>query len=405
MQEAPDRKKMYKIPWSMFDNQGGWVEVTDQCNLHCDGCYRNRIEGDRSFETICAEIIECQAKTHCDVMVVAGGEPLIYPQIVEVIRFIKSRKMKPLILSNGELLTRTLAKELKSAGLSRIHFHVDSRQQGEGWEGKDENELNVLRGHFADILHELKKIQCGFHVTVAQENIEQIPSIIEWVRANRQKVQHLSLIAFRAVKPQVGNGFYAGDKHISAKSMFSTYADNEAVEITTKDMFDNLRSHFPEYFPCAYINGTALPETNKYLFFVNIGSVKKSFGFLGAKSMELSQVFYHLINGKYLSYADNPAIGKKIFFLSLFDRQVRLAFFNFFKIFLKDPSALFQKTYIQSLILQQPIEFVKGEKNACDHCINPMVFGNKLINPCQLDEYRLFGEPVVAIKQNLISSK
>jgi len=402
MQETPDRKKMYKIPWSVFDNQGGWIEVTDRCNLNCNGCYRNRIEGDRSFETICAEIIDCQAKTHCDVMVVAGGEPLIYPRIVEVIRFIKSRKMKPLILSNGTLLTRSIAKDLKSAGLSRIHFHVDSRQQREGWEGKDEKELNELRSQFADILHELKGIQCGFHVTVAQENIEQVPVIIEWVRANRQKVQHLSLIAFRAVKPQVGYEFYAGNKHISAKSMVNTYADNDVLEITTNDLFNMLLRHFPEYIPCAFINGTALPETNKYLFFVNIGSVKNSFGFLGAKSMELSQVFYHLLNGKYLSYADNPAIGKKIFFLSIFDRQVWLAFFNFLKVLLKNPPALFQKTYIQSLILQQPIEFVEGEKNACDHCINPMVYGNKLINPCQLDEYRLFGEPVAAIKQNTI---
>ncbi|MDP3912140.1 MAG: hypothetical protein Q8R96_00155 [Bacteroidota bacterium] len=71
MQETPDRKKMYKIPWSIFDNQGGWIEVTHRCNLNCNGCCRNRIEGDRSFEIICAEIIECQAKTHCDVMVVA----------------------------------------------------------------------------------------------------------------------------------------------------------------------------------------------------------------------------------------------------------------------------------------------------------------------------------------------
>jgi uncharacterized Fe-S cluster-containing radical SAM superfamily protein len=400
MKEAPDRKRMYKVPWSVFDNQGGWVEVTDRCNLNCDGCYRSRIDGDRSYETVCEEIIECHRKTRCDVMVVAGGEPLLYPFIVDVIRFIRSRKIKPLILSNGALLTRSLALELKSAGLSRIHLHIDSRQKREGWEGKDEKELNELRGQLAGMIHDLRGIQCGFHVTVAKENVEQFPAIIEWCRANRHCVQHLSLIAFRAVNPHGGYDFFAGGKRIPARNMINLYPESEVTEITTADLFGTLIRYFPEYVPCAYINGTALPETNKYLFFVNIGSRKNSYGFLGAKSMELSQVFYHISHGTYFSFAEDPTIGKKIFALALFDRQVRSAFLNFLGMLAKDPSALFRKIYLQSMILQQPIEFMNGEKNACDHCINPMVFGDKLINPCQLDEYRIFGEPVIAIKKH-----
>lgn len=32
----------------MTDNPGGWIEVTDHCNLHCPGCYRKRTEGRRA---------------------------------------------------------------------------------------------------------------------------------------------------------------------------------------------------------------------------------------------------------------------------------------------------------------------------------------------------------------------
>ena len=101
-----DRKKMYKPPWSTTDNQGGWVEVTDRCDLVCPGCYRKSLEGHRSLDDIKRDIKECQAITNCDAMVVAGGEPLLYPDIPEVIRFIDKCGMKSLVLSNGTILMK-----------------------------------------------------------------------------------------------------------------------------------------------------------------------------------------------------------------------------------------------------------------------------------------------------------
>ena len=158
----PDRKKMYKVPWSVTDNQGGWVEVTDKCNLNCQGCYRYNKDGDKALDEVKREIVECKKVTNCDVMVIAGGEPLLYPDITEVVRFISSLNLKPLILSNGVLFSEKLAIELKKAGLARIHFHIDSLQERDGWEGKSEADLNELRQYFADMLWGIKNIQCGF---------------------------------------------------------------------------------------------------------------------------------------------------------------------------------------------------------------------------------------------------
>ena len=46
------REKLYKFPWSKMDNPGGWVEVTDECDLFCPGCYRHKLEGHRSLEDV-----------------------------------------------------------------------------------------------------------------------------------------------------------------------------------------------------------------------------------------------------------------------------------------------------------------------------------------------------------------
>jgi MoaA/NifB/PqqE/SkfB family radical SAM enzyme len=40
---------------------------------------------------------------------IAGGEPLIYPQIVELVRYVAAQGWKPIINSNGQELTRRVA--------------------------------------------------------------------------------------------------------------------------------------------------------------------------------------------------------------------------------------------------------------------------------------------------------
>ena len=36
-----DKRNLYRLPWSMNDNPIAWLEITDTCNIHCEGCYRS----------------------------------------------------------------------------------------------------------------------------------------------------------------------------------------------------------------------------------------------------------------------------------------------------------------------------------------------------------------------------
>ena len=140
-----DRRNLYKIPWSKTDNAGGWVEVTDRCNLNCPGCYRHTLEGDRSLDEIKNEVLELKRRLNCDRIGIAGGEPLLYPHLLEVVKFISENGMKPFLLTNGENLTIDFIRELKKAGLIKFHFHVDSGMKRPGWNGKNEKEGGVRR--------------------------------------------------------------------------------------------------------------------------------------------------------------------------------------------------------------------------------------------------------------------
>jgi len=104
-----------------------------------------------------------------------------------------------------------------------------------------------------------------------------------------------------------------------------------------------------------------------------------------------------LSHGRYSAGRENPKVGKKIFFLSILDKEIRKAFGRYLREILRNPIRLFDKIYVQCINIQQPNEMLDGEINLCDGCLNQMIHQGELIPSCKLDEYRLFGGPIVEI--------
>ena len=394
------KNELYRFPWSKTDNPGGWIEVTDKCDISCKGCYRHKLEGHRSIEDIKNDIVEIKSFTNCDFITVAGGEPLIYPQIFEVVSFISELGLKSIIFSNGEQFTYDLGVKLRKAGLSKIHFHVDSEQERDGWQGKTEIELNQLRQELADIVYSIKGLQCGFHVTVYRNRLKEIPNIIDWTLQNTHKVQHISLIAFRGFPVNGNLHYYAKGVEIKVSKFNNSSNDAEEINISTEEIFEQIISNYPYLNPSAYLNGTSKFDSYKFLIIARVGSKSKHYGVLGKKTMEFAQVFYHLFFGKYFTFMNKPNIGKKVFATSLFDKRVRKAFLKFCGLCLRNPMTLFNKTYLQSIHIQQPSEILDGKINMCDDCVNMTVYKGNLVKPCQLDEYRFYGEPLLVMKSD-----
>jgi hypothetical protein len=397
-----ERETLYRLPWSKNDNAGGWVEVTDKCDLHCPGCYRHRLEGHRPLDEVKEDILLCQKLTNCDRMAVAGGEPLLYPDILEVIDFIRSHNMKPVLLTNGRKLTWDLANNLREAGLAKYHFHVDSGQNRPGYQGKNESEMNDLRQYFADLCWDVGGVQCGYNITISRSSLPHLPAVVDWARKNIHKVQHVSLIAFRAIPISEQIRYEVNVEKIDPSCLQHITRDKDQIDITSKEMFALLEDHYHGYKATTYLNGTADPETLKFLVTINIGSPNQVFGIMGPKSVEIVQNVYHLLKGRYCAFAENARVGKKLFLLSLIDRDVRRAFFRFARSVFQKPHSLTEKIYIQSISLQQPNEYLNGVPNLCDGCMNMMVYKGKLVHSCRLDEYRIFGGLLTPIIENRI---
>ena len=400
-----DRRGMYKFPWSKADNPGAWVEVTDDCDLFCPGCYRHRLEGDRPLDEVKRDILTCRSLTNCGRISIAGGEPLLYPRLAEVVEFIARHGMEPVIFTNGEKLDRGMAVKLKNAGVHEFFVHIDSGQQRPGWEGKSEAELNVLRQRYADMISELGGVRCGFNMTLTRRTLRDVPVLVEWVTANIDKVQNVSLIALRGLVLTGGKRYAANGKAIDTSLWQSASDDPEELTMTSDEIYDVVKTRFPALCASAYLSGTSRPETTKFLIILPLGSPRQVYGVVGGKAAEVNEVLHHLRTGGYAAGPADSKVGKKIFALSLFDRELRKAFLRFAGAALKDPRRLFEPIFLQCINIQQPNEILDGEVNLCDGCLNQMVYGGELIPSCKLDEYRLYGGPIYEVMPPELQSR
>jgi hypothetical protein len=384
---------MYNFPWTRSDNPGAWIEVTDICNLACPGCFRrNNFEGHRPLSEIKKEILQCREMTNCSRISISGGEPLLYPDIIEVVKFVTSLKLKCIILSNGELLTPELAAKLSEAGLHQFFLHVDSGQNRPGWTNKTEAEMNSLRQYYVDMILKTGRTKSGFNMTIRHSNLDEVPDIVNWYRANIDRVSHLSLIAFRGIPSDVANVMCYNGLKIGLDTLPDAVKPDAEIDIPSTEILEKLSAELDHVYPSAYLKGTSRPETFKLITINNIGSRRQIYGATGEKTMKIYQEMYYRLHHKY--DATVPVFGKLIFIMALFDREIRKTLGNYLKAVVKNPSRLFEKIYVQSLVIQQPFEVIDGELNLCDGCINLMPFKGEMINSCRLDEYRLLGGPI-----------
>ena len=392
-----NRKRMYRFPWSRTDNPGGWVEVTDRCDLSCRGCYRHRLTGDEPLQKLKEEVLAIRKAANCNTIGIAGGEPLLYPQLPELIEFIAKNGMYSILLTNGAKLSKQMARDLTNAGLSKVQIHIDSFQTRPGWTGKNEAELNELRQQYADMFWDVGGIECGFHTTVYRSTLEHIPAVVQWFRSNIHKAYHLSLIAFRGLPVSDTMKYYAGGKEADVRKLNVCVTDLNEISITTNELYRIIEDHFPGSHPSAYLNGSSSPESYKYLTIFYLGSHKRIFGTIGPKSIELSQIWRHFVSGGYGGKGAASKVGTGVLALALIDREILKAFADFLREACRRPASLFDGLYAQTLHLQTPMEMLDGEVNFCDGCANQMLHEGRLINSCCLDQYRIFGGPLVPV--------
>jgi len=376
MKSSDLTKNCYRLPWSKDDNPNGWIEPTTYCQLKCPGCYRGvdkdgAVHIHEELEELKKQVDVFLETRNVQTISIAGGEPLLYPKIEELISYIKSRGLKAKIFTNGILLEEKLLEKLKECGASEFIIHIDKFQPREGYKNKTENELNKLRDYYCGIFRKVGGVNLGFIQPFSKDNLSDINSILKFCRNNTDIV---SLVVFTLYSDINWNN--------SVRSKIN-------ADIAVSDVVDAIKNHF-SYVPSAYLGSTIDPDNPTWLFSISVGFKDSVLGFFDGKLYRNIELRHYKKTGRYLI----TKIGNKISITQLLKlinySCVRGILKNYLVSIFKNPSRARADLYLQRhLILRGPKFTDNNKRDLCDGCPDAMFYNGKLVPSCILEEIKL----------------
>ncbi len=387
---------LYRLPWSLTENVLAWLEPTKRCNLYCEGCYsRNEPGSDKSLEQVRRDLDAITSQRTVDSISIAGGDPLVYPHIVETVRIIREEYgLKPVINTNGLGLSDRMLHELKDAGLTGFTFHVDSSQERPDWKDRNELELNELRLELARRVAEAGGMSIAFNATIFPHTLKYVPELVQWASDHIDIVHSMVFILFRTMRTDEYR-FFADGNEVDMESVVYFDQDRNPEPLTAEQVVATIREKHPDFQPSAYLGGTRDPNSMKWLLTGRVGSPSIIEGYVGPRYMELIQTTHHMLTGRYLAYVEPSMLARgrsMMMGLSPLDPTLRKTTGAYLKKLLRNPFHAARKQYMQTILIIQPIDFgPDGELNMCDGCPDMTVHEGKLVWSCRLDEYKEYG--------------
>jgi len=340
------------------------IETNQTCNLHCKTCYNIYQDTIKSLDEIKSEIDLALTKRKLETITLIGGEPTLHPNLTEVIRYIRSKKLVCKLLTNGIVFRKEPSRinEYKLAGLNRILLHVDSGQP------YPKNEIDKIIDdsfrHFQE-----HKIYFALSLTIYNDNPGKIPGFMRSYARYSFFDGVLATIERRI--PFVVLPFYTGD---TKDYMYDEY-----------EQINNTLSIKPT---------TYLPSNNSdddiswqiYFYYINSET-----GFCMEASGRINYAFrriYRLLRGKEFFAVTVPS---SLYYLNILVSICFEFFFNPLKLkkitkLVKTSRGLSKLRY-QYIVVQDGPHF-DSKRNAlrmCYHCPDATIRNSKITPVCVAD--------------------
>lgn len=153
-------------------------ELTAACNLSCQYC-----RASASHEPDQGELDTDEAKRFVEsiaplkpMLILSGGEPLLRPDLFQIIRLAVSLGIRVSLASNGTLITSGLAEEIADSGVSRVSISLDGADaamhdhgRGQGSFERSIRGIENLRG----------RVDFQINFTVTQKNQSELIRIFD----------------------------------------------------------------------------------------------------------------------------------------------------------------------------------------------------------------------------------
>ena len=166
--------------------------TTNQCNMFCSHCYREAGEKAQGELTTAEgkKLIEEIKKAGFRIMIFSGGEPLMRPDIFELIAYATKVGLRTVLGTNGTLITAEVAAKLKAAGVMGVGISLDSLDQ------QKHDTLRAYEGAWQQAVAGMANCRNAglpfqIHTTIMDWNAEEIEAITDFAVEQGAVAHHI----------------------------------------------------------------------------------------------------------------------------------------------------------------------------------------------------------------------
>ena len=156
--------------------------MTNRCNLRCLHCYAGAVETADPRELTTDEgkrLIDDLAAAGCPVVLFSGGEPYLRKDIYELGSYAAERGLRPVVSTNGTLITREAAEKTRDAGFQYVGISLDGlAERHNRFRGSADAFRKALDGLHYCIDADLK---AGIRFTVTRHNLADLDGVLDLI--------------------------------------------------------------------------------------------------------------------------------------------------------------------------------------------------------------------------------
>lgn len=243
------------------------LQVTKYCNLNCPYCFADleTLKGVKELSTQeTLETIDELYKYGCRHIILMGGEPLIRKDIGEVIRYIKSKRMRCEVVTNGYFVDRHI-DDLKICDSVCISLdgpkEVNDRLRGDGCHDKVLNAISLLKS---------KKIKSRIHAILTRYNLEVgLPYIANIAKENGFPFNFSMIMLRHEKRPDYIH--FTEEEIVKFLNQYKWYRDNGFPVFTSDSCFEYMLN-WPKKGDCTiYVDDKLTPEQMRWVIPCNYG--------------------------------------------------------------------------------------------------------------------------------------
>ena len=198
-----------------------YLELSSDCNFDCEMCFRQTFAsetGTMSQDTLERFKHELQTLPHLHEVVIGGlGEPLLHPQVMEMIGFLKSRDLDVIVTTNGALL-EPFIDDFIQVGVNRVVISFETGDIGHS----NESQVFAIIRKIHERKHQLQKFRPTMQIfmVATRRNIHDLTRIAGLLRGSGVKdvllsnllpsaPEHADLVLYPHPEPQEVTDFKA----------------------------------------------------------------------------------------------------------------------------------------------------------------------------------------------------